>query len=31
MEWCIGTIAKAPRNKHVNVEPALDLRPDMIW
>ena len=30
MEWCIGAIAQA-RNKHVDVEPALDFRPTMIW
>ena len=30
MEWCIGTIAKA-RHRHVNVEPEVDERPDMIW
>ena len=30
MEWCIGTIAKA-RNRHVDVEPEVDERPDMIW
>jgi|TARA_B110000444_G_C18746549_1_gene550556 hypothetical protein len=30
MEWCIESIVKA-RNKHVNVEPVLNLRPDMIW
>lgn len=30
MEWCFGTIAKA-RKKHVDVEPELDLRPDLIW
>ncbi len=30
MEWCIGTIAKV-RNKHVDVEPEVDLRPDLIW
>ena len=30
VEWCIGTIAKA-RNRHVNVEPEVDERPDMIW
>jgi len=30
MEWCIGAIAKA-RNKHVDIEPELDFRPNMIW
>ena len=30
MEWCIGTIAKA-RNKHVDVEAELVLRPNLIW
>ena len=30
VEWCIGTIAKA-RNRHVDVEPEVDERPDMIW
>ena len=30
MEWCIGTIAKT-RHRHVNVEPEVDERPDMIW
>jgi len=27
MEWCIGTIATA-RNRHVDVEPEVDERPD---
>jgi hypothetical protein len=30
MEWCIGTIAKA-RHRHIDVEPEVDERPDMIW
>ena len=30
MEWCIGAIAQA-RNKHVDVEPELDYRPDITW
>ena len=30
MEWCIGTIAQA-RNKHVDVEPELDCRPNITW
>ena len=30
MEWCIGTIAEA-RNRHVDVEPEVDERPDLIW
>ena len=28
MEWCIGAIAQA-RNKHVDVEPELDYRPNI--
>ena len=30
MEWCIGAIAQA-RNKHVDVEPELDYRPNITW
>ena len=30
MEWCNGAIAQA-RNKHVDVEPELDYRPNITW